>query len=301
MSGWHVVGDWGTSRLRLFRMDGDTVIDRVEAAGIGASDQPPEAVLRASLAAWRLAGDPARIVLCGMVGSRNGWHEVPYVNAPADAAAWRDGAMTTALDGIPVTLLAGLAGKTPAGAPDVMRGEETQLFGAMALGSLAGGRGRIALPGTHSKWASVADGRIGAFQTFFTGELFALLRDRSILTRAALPDAPPGDTADEQAGFAHGLDRARDGALVGALFEARSAQLCAGRSPAWALGYLSGLLIGREIAEAVAGDDDDGAIALIGDPALCARYTRALAAFGREAIVLDGDACVLAGLSMGNK
>ena len=298
MSRYSIVGDWGTSRLRLFRIVDGRVVDRREGNGIGAIETTPEATLRAGIAPWRETGTPERITLCGMIGSRNGWIEVPYVECPADVAAWRAGAAQVALDGVAVTLLPGLAGTTPGGAPDVMRGEETQIFGAMALGSLTRGRHRIALPGTHSKWASVADGRIGHFQTFFTGELFALLRDRSILTRAALPDAPPGDAAAEDAGFLHGLARAREDMLLGALFEARSAQLRLGRSPAWALGYLSGLLVGREVGEAIATLAPDERVTLIGDPALCARYHRALATFGVDATLLDGDACALAGLAL---
>ncbi|TPG54127.1 2-dehydro-3-deoxygalactonokinase [Sphingomonas glacialis] len=293
---YRIVGDWGTSRLRLFRIEAGHVVARVEAAGIGALEDTPEATLRTAIAPWRADGEPQAITLCGMVGSRNGWIEVPYAACPADVAGWAAEAGRIALDGVPVAILAGLACTAPSGGPDVMRGEETQLFGAIARDPvLRTGRHRIALPGTHSKWATIEDGRIVAFQTFFTGELFALLRDRSTLLRAAArSDADP---AAEQAGFAHGLTRAGDGdLLLGALFEARSAQLIEGRSPDWAAGYLSGLLIGREIAELAptAGET----VGLIGDPALCDRYARALAARGIDTNLLDGDACVLAGLAL---
>jgi 2-dehydro-3-deoxygalactonokinase len=298
MSGYRVVGDWGTSRLRLFRIVDGHVVDRAFGPGIGALDRPAAAVLREALVNWREAGDPDRVTLCGMVGSRNGWVETPYVDCPADSDAWRQGAVEAWLDALPVTLLPGLAGRAPSGAPEVMRGEETQLFGAMAIGSLAGAA-RIVLPGTHSKWATVVDGRVSSFQTFFTGELFALLRERSILTRAALPDVATGGSAGEGEGFAHGLRRAAEGVLLGGLFEARSAQLRDGRSPAWAQGYLSGLLIGREVAEATGALGDGEEVVLIGDPALCARYERALASAGYASVRLDGDGCVLAGLALG--
>lgn len=293
---YRIVGDWGTSRLRLFRIEAGAVVARVEAAGIGALGDTPEATLRAAIAPWRADGDPHAITLCGMVGSRNGWIEVPYAACPADVAGWAAEAGRIALDGVQVTIMAGLACTAPSGGPDVMRGEETQLFGAIARDpALRDGRHRLALPGTHSKWATIEDGRIIAFQTFFTGELFALLRDRSTLLRAAArSDADP---VAEQAGFAHGLTRAHDGdVLLGALFEARSAQLIDGRSPDWAAGYLSGLLIGREIAEVAPAAGET--VGLIGDPMLCDRYARALAARGIDTNLLDGDACVLAGLAL---
>ena len=291
---YRVVGDWGTSRLRLFRIEAGIVTDRCEAPGIGTAEATPEAVLREALIPWRATGDPERIALCGMVGSRNGWVEVPYVDCPADPATWIAGAARLALDGIPVMILPGLATRTAA--PDVMRGEETQIFGAIALERrLASGRHRIVLPGTHSKWATIADGRITGFRTYLTGELFALLRDHSILARAASDTAV--DPQDEATGFAHGLDRAALG-TIGQLFEARSAQLLMGRSHGWALGYLSGLLIGGEVAEVLRGEPAVDRVTVIGDPRLADRYRTALAQFDVAVDRLDGDAAALAGLDL---
>ncbi|WP_174285962.1 2-dehydro-3-deoxygalactonokinase [Sphingomonas bacterium] len=291
---YRVVGDWGTSRLRLFRIESGVVTDRCEAPGIGTAGTPPEAVLRETLAQWRAAGDPSAIALCGMVGSRNGWVEVPYVECPADQATWITGAARLALDDIPVAILAGLA--TKAGVPDVMRGEETQTFGAVALDPrLADGRHRVILPGTHSKWTTIEDGRITGFRTYLTGELFASLRDHSILARAAAGSTV--DPGEEDIGFAHGLDRSRSGRVIGALFEARSAQLLEGRSHGWALGYLSGLLIGGEIAEALHDEPPTGRIALVGDPRLTERYRRTFAGYAIAVELVDGDAAALAGLN----
>ncbi len=298
MRPYRVVGDWGTSRLRLFRIEGDAVVDRAEGPGIGALDAAPADVLRAVLAPWRIEGEPGSIRLCGMVGSRNGWVDVPYVDCPADLATWAAGAVTMRLDGIPVSIMAGLATLDAHGVPDVMRGEETQIFGAIRNDPALGTEVRtIALPGTHSKWAVIEDGRIMRFRTFLTGELFALLRDRSTLTRAAAPS--PDNEDDEPTGFAHGLMRAREGGhLLGALFSTRAMQLRSGRSHGWAVGFLSGLIIGREVAEAVAAFPATHEIALVGDPALAARYLPALAAHGLTATLHDGDACALAGLAL---
>lgn len=291
MTEYGILGDWGTTRLRLFRMVDGSVVDRREGPGIGALPAAPETVLRDAIAPWLADGEPRSIALTGMVGSRNGWHEVPYVACPASVADWAAGGARLALDGVPVTIAAGLAqsGDTP---PDVMRGEETQLFGAVAAyPELARGRRSIVLPGTHSKWAVIEDGRIVAFRTFLTGELFALLRTQSTLLRVDAETIP-----DDGTGFAAGLDRAAAGAdLLGTMFEARSAQLLGGRSAGWAAGFLSGLLIGSEIA----GVPDRGAdVAIIGDPALAARYETALAKSGTASRVLDADRCVLAGLAL---
>ena len=297
MSGYTVTGDWGTSRLRLFRIENGVVTDRVVGPGIGGLVTSPAGALLNALATWRERGEPDAIHLCGMVGSRNGWIDVPYVDCPADVSGWRSGAAKIDLEGIPVTIMPGLACTTPRGAPDVMRGEETQLFGAIVIAPpLRRGRHLIALPGTHSKWAMIEDGRITGFQTFLTGELFALLRDHSILTRAASADRE-SDAAGEDDGFDAGVARAQDGDLLGSLFETRSAQLRAGRSSTWALGFLSGLIIGSEIVGAVSAFAADH-VGLIGDPALTARYARGLAAHAHPTTSYDGDACALAGLAL---
>jgi 2-dehydro-3-deoxygalactonokinase len=295
--GWQAFGDWGTSRLRLFRVEQDVPRERCEGPGIGALDAAPETVLREALAAWRRTGDPDAIRLTGMVGSRNGWVEAPYAECPIDAAGWARSAARLDLDGIPVVIGAGLACTRDGGAHDVMRGEETQIFGALQLQpALATGRHLIALPGTHSKWADVENGTIVGFRTFFTGETFALLRDHSTLMRAGDMQA---DAEDEAAGFGDGLARAaQDSSVIGTMFEARAAQLRAGRTASWALGFLSGLLIGSEVGVATAAASGATRICLIGDPRLVARYERALAATGLVVTSLDGDACALAGLEL---
>lgn len=282
-------GDWGTSRLRLFRVGSDgSIAARADGPGIGALQGSPADALRATLAELVPGGKPEAVVLCGMVGSRNGLIEVPYAECPATAADWRGHAAHYDLDGIAVSVLPGLACTTPAGAPDVMRGEETQIFGAMVVEPrLASGRHIIALPGTHSKWARVEEGAVMGFQTWFTGELFALLRQHSTLARAGAEEE--GQTE----GFEAGLARAEtDSELTGALFTARAAQLREGRSHGWAMGYLSGLLIGHEVRGAA----DGPSVTLIGAPSLTDAYRRALGCRGVASQALDGEACAIAGL-----
>lgn len=287
-----IVGDWGTTRLRLFRVVDGAVVDRIDGPGIGALDAPAVDALLRALAPWRTARDPARIVLCGMAGARGGLAEAPYAECPADARAWAGRARHLRLDGIPVALAAGLACVRADGTPEVMRGEETQVFGAQRLlPALAQGRRTVALPGTHSKWVALEQGRVESFRTFPSGELYALLRDHSTLARVGAD--PGGETEGFEAGLASATAA---GGILGKLFQARSAQLRAGRTRGWALGYLSGLIIGSEVDEMLATTAPAGRLALIGDPQLAARYARALAARGVAVDLHDGDACALAGL-----
>lgn len=288
-----VIGDWGTSRLRLFRVEQGAIVARRDGPGIGAVGRAAETVFADTIAPWLDDSAPDSITLCGMVGARDGWVEAPYADCPADAATWRQAAVRFDWRGTPLAIMGGLACESADGIPDVMRGEETQIFGALALDlALAQGRHLIVLPGTHNKWALVQDGRIISFRTMPTGELFALLRDQSTLG----PKVELTDPADEAAGFAEGLDRAGDAKLLQSLFAARAMRLRSGRSGDWALGYLSGLLIGCEIAEIMTTLSGADGVVLIGDKRLSARYAQALDARGIASRALDGDGCALAGL-----
>jgi 2-dehydro-3-deoxygalactonokinase len=291
MSAAVILGDWGTTRLRLFRHGADGAIERLAGAGIGQLVASPAETLLSTLAPWRDAGSVREVLLCGMAGSRNGLVEVPYAPTPASAGQWAKAASTIIVDGIRVTVAAGLSGANFSGHPDVMRGEEAQLFGALAIDpALASGRHLVVLPGTHSKWTELVDGRVERFHTFPTGEMFALLSNHSTLTRAGT------DTEGREEGFADGVSRAGGGVLAH-LFETRAAQLVEGRSHGWALGFLSGLLIGSEIAEALAllGHVPD-TVTLIGDPGLARIYRQAGVARGLTLQTLDGDTCAIAGL-----
>jgi 2-dehydro-3-deoxygalactonokinase len=276
-----IVGDWGGSRLRLWRLQGGDVVASREAAGVLQTDDHA-ALLRDTIGDWT----ETRVVLCGMAGARGALREVPYVACPAAPVEWRQRAADFRLAGFDLRIAAGLSLDRD-GRPDVMRGEETQVFGAMSLDpALAEGRHVIVLPGTHSKWVRLEAGRIAHFRTFMTGELFALLAGSSL----ALGGEHEGN-ADE--GFAEGLSRAGTrAALSAALFEARAAQLVSGRTGAWARGFVSGLLIGSEIAEAA----PDGAVLVIGAAELAGRYGEALAGLGVDVHRMDDEACAIAGL-----
>jgi 2-dehydro-3-deoxygalactonokinase len=288
-----VLCDWGSSRLRAFLVLGRAIAERREGPGIGELGEASSAeVLGRVLAPWRAQRRLERIVLCGMAGSRNGLAEVPYVRAPATAAQWLAGAAALRSAEDSLTLVPGIQAQNFRDGADVMRGEETQIFGALSIdSSLASGRQMMVLPGTHSKWVEVRDGRIARLQTYFTGELFELLSTRSSLLRVGAAPQPDEDAFDV------GLRNAARFDLAANLFEVRSAQLIEARSAGWARSLLSGLLIGAEVQSMLALRSAALApLTLIGDPALTARYLRALTAYGAAAHRLDGDRCVLAGL-----
>ncbi len=181
--------DWGTSRARAYRLDaaGRVLGERSEPLGIqqlGGLGYP-EALARL-LGDWRR--DPVPRLACGMVGSRQGWREAPYVECPASLEHLARGLVDTVAGG--VSIVPGLSTRDAAGAPDVMRGEETQILGALAADAP---RTLAVLPGTHSKWARVERGIVLDFATFMTGELYEALVAHTILGRlAAAPDESAG-------------------------------------------------------------------------------------------------------------
>jgi 2-dehydro-3-deoxygalactonokinase len=291
MSTIEVFGDWGTTRLRLFRMRDGAVVQQVDGAGIGALTIGPKEELERALRKIS-ASDKFRVFICGMAGARNALLEAPYVDCPARVDAWRGACVRLRLPNAEVSIAPGLACTNDAGAPDVMRGEETQIFGAMAIDpELARETRVIVLPGTHSKWVIVRNGVIVSFKTFVTGELFGLLKSQSMLSRVSVSAGADYDDV----GFSVGLRRAdEDPDLLGALFTARSAQLSEGRSASWAMSYISGLLIGHEIR---AGGPLES-VTLIGAGGLTDLYRRAFDERGVDCSVLVGDECSVAGLTL---
>jgi 2-dehydro-3-deoxygalactonokinase len=288
--GLFIAGDWGTTKLRLALCDQNGIVDRRTGPGIGQLDGSPEHIFLSLSADWRAAHGALPAYFCGMVGSRMGWREVPYAACPADPHSLSQRALAFTAGGVAISLAPGLTCSNPQGAPDVMRGEETQILGALITHpELAQGRHLLVLPGTHTKWVELRDGAIHSFMTVPTGEFFALLRAHSTLAKGAPDDAVP--TAS---GFAQGL--ARKQRLLPSLFEVRTRQLIDGMPPADALGFLSGLLIGAEVEGALDSFPGFGEVRLIGDPALSALYAEALATHKVASSALDGGDCAFAGL-----
>jgi 2-dehydro-3-deoxygalactonokinase len=261
--------DWGTSRLRAALIGEGGVILAEHSADAGiltVADGAFAPVLRRALAAL---GDPSRlpVVLSGMITSRQGWHELPYAACPADAAALAQALLRTAEPGMgPLHFVTGLAWTGPDGIPDVMRGEETQILGQDDLrpGEV------VVLPGTHSKWVVAEGDRIRRFRTFMTGELFAVLKGHSILGRLMTEAGEDAGAFDR--GVRLGL---AGGGLLGRLFSARTLPLMGALPEAGVADYLSGLLIGTELFEALALERPE-AVVVIGSDALARRYARAL-------------------------
>jgi len=296
MSAQFLALDWGTTNLRAYVADADgrPLARREFALGVAAL-APGEAArrfveeVRPAMAA---TGLPA--LLCGMIGSTLGWHPVPYADCPAAFPALAAALHRVDLAGPPVWIVPGLRAQRPDGnGPDVMRGEEVQILGwAMADPARQRGTRLVCHPGTHAKWARLVDNRIDTFVTAMTGELFALLRQHSALRVAG---AVPCDAA-----FAQGLAAAGDGsALASRLFTARARVVGGDMDPQVVESYLSGLLIGAEVAAmpALLGIGPGASIAVIGDPALCRHYGRAMEWHGHAPSLFDGEAAVLAGLA----
>jgi 2-dehydro-3-deoxygalactonokinase len=283
--------DWGNTNLRAWTLDGEgrVVARRVFALGVsrlqpGEAGQRFEAEVRPAFGAENL---PA--ILCGAVGSNLGWTTAPYVDCPASLADLAARAVEAAPS---VRIVPGVRSKGLDGAGDVMRGEETQLFGWLARHpERARGRQVICHPGTHGKWMLVEEGRLIRFLSVMTGELFAGLTTHGVLKS----DAP----ADDAGAFAEGLAAAGEGdGLAARLFTARARVAGRGERQESTPSYLSGLLIGAEIASAprLLGVEPGDAVVLLGDPALCGFYQRALAARGTPCETFDGETAAIAGL-----
>ena len=280
--------DWGTSNLRAWAMGpAGPVAAAISDDGMGklTPDQFEPALLRL-IAPW-LTAPITPVLACGMVGARQGWREAKYRATPCtplDAA----GILSVPTNDPRITfhIAPGLSQNRPA---DVMRGEETQVAGVLALHP--GFDGVICHPGTHSKWVQVSAGEVVSFQTYMTGELFALLSTQSVLRHGM------ADGWDDTA-FDNGLSDAlsRPDRIAARLFSLRAEFLLHGLTPPQARARLSGLLIGIELAGAKPywlGQK----IMLVGAPALAANYTRALGSQGLTPQTLDATACTLAGLS----
>ena len=284
--------DWGTSNLRAWAMGAPGVLAHASSDdGMGklSKDQFEPALLRL-IAPW-VGTTAMQVIACGMVGARQGWQEAPYRALPCTPVAAGELMQVPTRDPrLRVMIAPGLSQAKPA---DVMRGEETQVAGALAL--IPNFDGVFCLPGTHSKWVHVSAGEVVSFQTFMTGEMFALLSQHSVLRHGM-----GGEGFDPDA-FTQGLTDAMDrpDRISARLFTLRAEGLLNGLTPDAARARLSGLLIGLELAAAKPywlGQR----IALIGADALSTRYKSALALQGQTAEILDATACTLAGLAAAN-
>jgi 2-dehydro-3-deoxygalactonokinase len=276
--------DWGTTGFRAYRLDaGGRILESRSAPDgiLSVKDGAFAQVLERHAGDWIAAGDHP-IVMSGMIGSRQGWIEVPYAACPAGFGEIAAGARRVAWAGRQAWIAPGISCRSASGVPDVMRGEEMQILGA--LDAIGAGSQTVCLPGTHSKWVEVSDQRILRLATYMTGEAFAVLKAHSILGRMMR------DGADDSAAFEDGVRRSgQEGGLLNHLFGVRARGLFGELPDAAAASYLSGVLVGHEIRAAHRGDDP---VRLLGTPPLCALYQRALAVLGKPSSLLDPDAVV---------
>ncbi|PPQ32734.1 2-dehydro-3-deoxygalactonokinase [Rhodopila globiformis] len=275
--------DWGTTSFRAFRVGRDGSIRDRRASPRGILAVPDGRfgdTLREEIGPWLALGED-KVLLSGMIGSRQGWKEAPYLPCPAGPADIAGALVDIGFDWAKVKLVPGLSGVDETGVAEVMRGEEAQVVGVPAL--LRDG-GLACLPGTHSKWVRVAGGRITGFTTHMTGEMFSVLRGHTILARM-MRDGP-SDGAPFDAGLARS---AEPGGLLHHLFGIRALTLANRLPETDAPAYLSGLLIGHEVRAALA-RHPGSVVQVIGAPELTALYARVITACGGYAERHDGEA-----------
>ncbi|MEO9649979.1 MAG: 2-dehydro-3-deoxygalactonokinase [Roseobacter sp.] len=279
--------DWGTSNLRAYAMQGATVLARTSSAD-GMSSLSPEQfepALHALIGAW-LERKSVPVFACGMLGSRQGWIEAPYRSVPATPMAERLIKAPTS-SALAVYIAPGLSQANP---PDVMRGEETQITGFLNLNPKWDGV--LCLPGTHTKWVHLSAGEVVSFQTFMTGELFALMTGASVLRHSVATqdwDAQSFDTAVSAA-------ISKPELLAARLFALRAGDLLHARAAATTKSALSGYLIGAELAAARPywlGQN----LAILGMGTLATAYQSALGSQGATAMLVESERATVAGLT----
>lgn len=276
--------DWGTTNRRAYRLDGrGKCVDQFEDSSGVLAVEAGGFPAAAGAIRERLGNLP--LLLAGMVGSTRGWVEAPYVPCPAgldDLATrlcWIEPQRTAIVPGLSTI---------SAGHHDVMRGEEIQLFGAIAA-ALIPPSGLVCHPGTHNKWIVVEQGRITGFQTVMTGELFNLLRSQGILAEFLSDEVVPG--ASFRDGVRRGLERP---VLTADLFSVRARVLLGSLAREDASDYISGLLVGLDLSvglELAQGSD----FVVMGRPELTRLYAGAAAEAGHACAVVDGGDAFIAG------
>ena len=281
--------DWGTSNLRAWHVSATgAILDQAQSdQGMATLEQAGfETALLALITDWLPKDQVTSVIACGMVGARQGWIEAPYVAAPCPPPGMAQSVVAPVRDPrISLQILPGVMQNAP---PDVMRGEETQIAGFLATEPQFDGV--LCMPGTHTKWVRISAGEIVSFQTFMSGEMFAILSQHSVLKHSV-------GTGWDRDAFAQAVSDgiARPQALAARLFALRAAGLLSGMSPDTARASLSGYLIGLELAGSRPywlGQD----VVVVGKTGLADNYAQALIDQGATARMIDADGITLAGL-----
>ena len=289
-----VAVDWGTSNVRAWGIaaDGSHTFSVGSDKGMGKLTRAEFPNVLNELIGTEVDGT-LDVVICGMAGARQGWMEAPYVETPASLHELLSRSVRPegADPRFASRILPGVCQRTP-GREDVMRGEETQLLGLLAL--QPGFEGTAILPGTHSKWVEIRGGKIVRFSSAMTGELYEVLSQHTVLRHSFVGETNGPET---EAGVTEGLDAglAQPELVTSLAFRTRAAALLSGKGPDWCSGYLSGLLVGTEIG----GHRDwlsSGVVPLIGSARFGRMYGAALRRIGHESVAIDASEATIAGL-----
>jgi 2-dehydro-3-deoxygalactonokinase len=268
--------NWGTSNFRAHKLDAEGNLVDERSSARGAVLVPAggfRSALMAEVGDWIEEGE-RRVLMCGMVGARRGWKEAPYIPLPANFDQVREHVVSIDAEAFDARIVPGLIGEDESGVPEVLRGEETEIFGCGREGESSL---QFCLPGTHTKWVRMEKANIVSFSTSMTGDLFRAIREKTIL-RSCTQQEPTDDEA-----FLSGVERSRQpGALQHQLFGVRTLVLTGKMKDTSGSSYLSGLLIGSEVKAMIRKDET---VHLVGEPALCALYEKVLQAFETKATV----------------
>ncbi|GGD60211.1 2-dehydro-3-deoxygalactonokinase [Lacimicrobium alkaliphilum] len=282
--------DWGSSSFRAYLLDNGKLLEtcNTDEGALRLTRDEFEPTVQKNCGHW--FEGTALLLTGGMAGSQNGWHEAPYVSCPATL---NDLAEQLVSPGhslpFPCAIVPGVRTITTSGVPDVMRGEELQIFGAARLGGMA--EGIFCLPGTHSKWARLKQHQIVQFSTYMSGELYTLMRKHSSLASLCNDDVIDADA------FELGLEHTRaNPALLNQLFTPRAMAVTGQMAEGQVSSYLSASIIASEILSASAALPCGTQINLVGDPALCQWYQRALTFFDYPGRLFSAGQAVLAGM-----
>jgi 2-dehydro-3-deoxygalactonokinase len=274
--------DWGTSNFRAFRFDDTGVVIGRRSYPIGilkVREGKFAETLQQQVGDWLIEGE-TQVLLCGMVGSRQGWAEANYLRCPVKIDDLADAVVKIPFAGAEAVLIPGVMGEDPDGVPEVMRGEETE---AMGIVDDCDGYGLVCLPGTHTKWIQLRDRSVTSFLTCMTGDVYAALRKHTILSTLMNSEAPIDSSS-----FLRGVGRSTDaGGLLHHLFSVRTLALTGDLNENTTASYLSGLLIGHEVRAVIAANDH---VHLVGAAELCELYKLAIAACGGTSTLEDADA-----------
>ncbi|MGB0817757.1 MAG: 2-dehydro-3-deoxygalactonokinase [Candidatus Puniceispirillaceae bacterium] len=286
--------DWGTSSFRAWLFDDKGgVLDLVQGPfGIRQiTDQLFEKTLRTAIGSWLLAHEDIAVIMCGMIGSAQGWYEAGYLSGQIGVDELSSGMVKVPDTQLNVMIVPGIRGVSVAGLNDVVRGEETLLAGW--LQQPTDSEAVFCLPGTHSKWIVAREGQVNQLTTFMTGELFELMRTRSIL--APLIDSQAvADTKSDI--FCKGLTLAQSPVgLLHQMFAIRAGALTGQFAKSDVLTLLSGVLVGAECL-AVKSLVQNRSVTLMSSGDLKQTYQNAFEHFGFVFKVADSEQAAHKGL-----